>query len=34
MAESALAKVFDATTLADLADRRAELALGANMFYI
>jgi Rrf2 family protein len=33
-AEAALAKMFDATSLADLAERRAELALGANMFYI
>jgi Rrf2 family transcriptional regulator, cysteine metabolism repressor len=33
-AEAALAKVFDAITLAELAERRAELQLGSNMFYI
>jgi Rrf2 family protein len=33
-AEEALTKVFDATTLADLAERRAELMVSASMFYI
>ena len=33
-AEASLIKLSDATTLADLAERRATLIVGASMFYI